>query len=121
METREHQETTGPDTAGADPVQGEGDYRAAREYREGVQEFLQHANVEQAARAAAPRNPREARELEEAEEEGRSHAKDGSGTSTMTRSLGRAIRRRPVTAILVAGAFGYLVGRARHRGDRTIA
>ena len=113
METREHQETAGPATAGADSVQGEGDYRAARAYREGVQEFLEHANVEEAARAAAPRDPQEARDLEQAEEEGRSHAKAGSSTGTMTRSLGRVIRRRPMTAILVAGALGYLVGWVR--------
>lgn len=115
MERREHQQTTGSDTVGADSVQGEGDYRAAREYREGVQEFLEHADVEAAARAAAPRNPRQARDLAEAEEEGRSHARDGSGTGTIRRSLGRAIRHRPMTAILVAGAVGYLVGWARHR------
>ena len=123
MERREHQDTAARDITGADSVQGEGDYRAAREYREDVRQFLEHADVEKAAREAAPRNPRQARELEEAEEDGRSHASDASrraDTSPTRRPLGRAIRQRPMTAILVAGALGYLLGRLRHR-DRTIA
>jgi hypothetical protein len=118
MASREQPDTTAPDTGAADSIQGEGDYRSAREYREDVREFLEHADVEKAAREAAPRNRRQARELERAEEEGRSHARGGSreaGTRTMRRSLRRAVRERPVVAILVAGTLGYLVGWVRHR------
>jgi hypothetical protein len=118
MERREHPDTTAPDTGGADSIQGEGDYRSAREYREGLREFLEHADVEKAAREAAPRTPRQARELERAEEEGRSHARGGSrqpGLGAMSESLGRAVRERPVTAFVVAGALGYLLGWVSHR------
>lgn len=54
-----------------DAVQGEGDYQAAREYRRGVEEYVRTADIERAARAAAPRNEGEAAELEAAEQEGR--------------------------------------------------
>ena len=57
--------------AHGDSVQGEGDYQAAREYRRGVEEYVQSADIERAARAAAPRNEREAAELEAAEQEAR--------------------------------------------------
>jgi hypothetical protein len=50
MERIEQQSTTGPDTPGVDPIQGEGDYRSALEYREDLQQFLQHTDVEKAAR-----------------------------------------------------------------------
>src|SRR5579871_1299081 len=52
-------------------LQGEGDYEAARRYDKGVQKFAQHADIERAARAAAPRNKREAQEMAEAEAIGR--------------------------------------------------
>lgn len=57
--------------ANGDSVQGEGDYQAAREYRRGVEEYVRTADIERAARAAAPRNEREAAELEAAEQEAR--------------------------------------------------
>ena len=128
MERTEHESTTGPDTPGVNPIQGEGDYRAAREYREDVQQYLQHADVEKAARAAAPRDRREARELERAEAQGRSRARweplDDDMSSTRlssermqqaARSLGRAVQARPVVAILIAGALGYCLARGRRR------
>lgn len=135
MESSEYQNTAGPETTAAntpdsDPIQGEGDYRAAREYREGVQQFLQHADVEKAAREAAPRDRSEARELERAEAQGRSHARyeppedDISRTRLSSermkqaaRSLGRAVQERPVMAIIVVGALGYLLARVRRRGS----
>ena len=55
-------------------VQGEGDYAADRRYRERTDRFLERANVEEVARAAAPHSEEEAREMGEAEKEGRSHA-----------------------------------------------
>jgi len=55
-------------------VQGEGDYAADRRYRERTDNFLKTADVEEVARAAAPKSPAEARELVAAEKAGRSHA-----------------------------------------------
>jgi len=129
MEGNEQQNTTGPNPPGVDPIQGEGDYRSAREYREDVQQFLQHADVEKAARDAAPRDRREARELERAEAQGRSHARyqpldDMSSTRLSSermqqaaRSLGRALQKRPVIALIIVGALGYLLARARRRAS----
>jgi hypothetical protein len=56
-------------------VQGEGDYEAARRYEADVGHFVRSANIERAARAAAPQNEDEARELAEAEAAGRQRAK----------------------------------------------
>jgi uncharacterized protein involved in copper resistance len=57
-------------------VQGEGDYEAARRYRKDVKDFVEQADIDKAAREAAPRSPEEQKELDEAERAGRSHAKD---------------------------------------------
>jgi hypothetical protein len=56
-------------------VQGEGDYEAARRYQTDVDHFVRSANIERAARAAAPQDEDEARELAEAEAAGRRRAK----------------------------------------------
>ena len=129
MERTEQPNTTGANTP-VDPIQGEGDYRAAREYREDVQQFLRQADVEKAARDAAPRDRREARELERAEAQGRSRARyepenvDMGSTRLASermkraaRALGRAVQERPVIAIVIVGALGYLLGRVRRRGS----
>lgn len=58
-------------------VQGEGDYEAARRYREDVKEFLDKDDVSKAAHDAAPKSPDEQREMEEAERTGRSRSKGG--------------------------------------------
>jgi len=113
MEGNERQSSTGPDAPGVDPIQGEGDYRSARDYREDVQQFLQHADVEKAARDAAPRDRSEARELEQAEAQGRSSER----MRHAARSLARAVQQRPVIAIIIVGALGYLLGRVRRRGS----
>ena len=52
-------------------VQGEGDYDATRRYLKDVEKFVHTADIERAARAAAPRNPREAAEMAAAEAAGR--------------------------------------------------
>lgn len=52
-------------------LQGEGDYEAARRYDSGTRKFVQRADIEGAARAAAPRNKREAQEMAAAEAIGR--------------------------------------------------
>jgi hypothetical protein len=56
-------------------VQGEGDYEAARRYRSEVEKYVQSADIEQAAREAAPRDAREAAEMSAAEAAGRKRAK----------------------------------------------
>jgi hypothetical protein len=56
-------------------VQGEGNYRAARRYRQSVESFVGSHDIEKAARAAAPRNRAEAKEMSRAESVGRSHAR----------------------------------------------
>ncbi len=55
-------------------VQGEGDYDATRRYLKDVEKFVHTADIERAARAAAPRNPREAAEMAAAERAGRRRA-----------------------------------------------
>jgi hypothetical protein len=65
-------------TPRADPrssVQGEGDYQAAQRYREEVQEFLKHSNVDERARAAAPDSAKQERELALAEEQAKQRSK----------------------------------------------
>src|SRR5260370_34888573 len=52
-------------------LQGEGDYEAARRYDRNVRKFVRRADIEGAARAAAPRNKREAQEMAAAEAIGR--------------------------------------------------
>lgn len=56
-------------------VQGEGDYEAARRYREEVKEYLEHSDVDERARAAAPESPKQERELALAEEQGKTRSK----------------------------------------------
>ena len=58
-------------------VQGEGDYDAARRYRKEVKDYVDSADIDKAAHAAAPKSPDEQREMDEAEREGRSHSKAG--------------------------------------------
>jgi hypothetical protein len=57
---------------------GEGNYKATRDYNEGVKDHMQHHDVEKEARDAAPKSDAEARDMERAEEEGRSRAKGDS-------------------------------------------
>jgi hypothetical protein len=46
---------------------GEGNYKATRQYNEGLKEHVQHHDIEKEARDAAPKSDREAREMEDAE------------------------------------------------------
>lgn len=59
----------------ANDVQGEGDYRAARRYRASAERYAHSADVEAAARQAAPKNPAEAASMAQAEAIGRARAK----------------------------------------------
>lgn len=56
-------------------LQGEGNYEASRRYRDGVGEFLAHADVEDIAHKAAPKSPLEARELALAADKGQQRSK----------------------------------------------
>jgi hypothetical protein len=56
---------------------GEGNYKATRQYNEGVKEHVQNHDIEKEARDAAPKSDREAKEMEEAERIGKSRARGG--------------------------------------------
>jgi hypothetical protein len=60
---------------GNDTVQGEGDYEAARRYRQEVTDFVAKADVDALARAAAPSSAKEARDLALAQDRGRDRSK----------------------------------------------
>lgn len=64
-----------PGETPADGVQGEGDYRSAREFNEAERKFVKSGKVPAAARAAAPKSEAEEQELIAAEQEGKRHAK----------------------------------------------
>jgi hypothetical protein len=59
---------------------GEGNYKATRQYNEGLKEHVQNHDIEREARDAAPRTDAEKREMEEAERIGRSKSR-GEGAS----------------------------------------
>ena len=64
--------------AAPDPQQrefGEGNYKAARDYDKAATAFAKSGEVDQAAKAAAPRNAKEAAELRQAEAEGLDRSK----------------------------------------------
>jgi hypothetical protein len=54
---------------------GEGNYKASRDYNEGLKEHMQSHDIEKEARAAAPKSAEEQREMDEAERIGKSRAK----------------------------------------------
>jgi hypothetical protein len=59
---------------------GEGNYKATRQYNEGMKEHVQNHDIEREARDAAPRTAAEEKEMQEAERIGRSKSK-GDGAS----------------------------------------
>ena len=61
--------------AGDPPLQGEGNYTAARRHRESEEAFAASGRVEKAAHDAAPRTAEEAEQLRAAEKKGRAPAK----------------------------------------------
>ena len=60
---------------GAGGQYGEGNYKATRQYNDGLKDHVQHHDIEKEARDAAPKSESEAREMEEAEREGLSRAR----------------------------------------------
>lgn len=59
---------------------GEGNYKATRQYNEGMKEHVENHDIEREARDAAPRTAAEEKELKEAERIGRSKSR-GEGAS----------------------------------------
>lgn len=59
-----------------DKVQGEGDRKADRDYREDTREFIESEDVNRKAEEARPRDDDEARSMEEAEKKGKERAKE---------------------------------------------
>ncbi len=58
-----------------DQEHGEGNYKATRQYNEGLKDHMQHHDVEREARDAAPKSEDEKRQMEEAERKGRERSK----------------------------------------------
>ena len=58
-------------------VHGEGNYQATRDYDKRTKDYLQHADVDEDARNAAPRNEDEAKEIEQAEAQAKRRSKAG--------------------------------------------
>ena len=56
-------------------VQGEGDYKSARRYRESVRKFVKSGKVDKAAHDAAPKTVQEEDALRQAEQTGEAHTK----------------------------------------------
>jgi hypothetical protein len=54
---------------------GEGNYKATRQYNEGLKDHVEHHDIEKEARDAAPRSSAEEQEMEEAERIGKSRAR----------------------------------------------
>ena len=62
---------------GAQGQYGEGNYKATRQYNEGLKDHVQHHDIEKEARDAAPKSDAEQREMDEAERIGKSKSKAG--------------------------------------------
>jgi hypothetical protein len=56
---------------------GEGNYKATRQYNEGLKEHVQNHDIEKEARDAAPKSAQEEKEMEDAERIGKSRARGG--------------------------------------------
>jgi len=59
---------------------GEGNYKATRQYNDGVKEHMQHHDIEREARDAEPRTAADEQEMERAERIGRSKSR-GEGAA----------------------------------------
>ena len=57
-------------------VEGEGSYKAAKDYNQRTRKFIDSGKVEDAARKAEPKNEEEKHAMQKAERIGRSHAKE---------------------------------------------
>jgi hypothetical protein len=66
---------------GTGNVYGEGNYKATRDYNEGLKEHVQNHDIEREARDAAPKSEEEKRQMEEAERAGRVRSKGEGRTN----------------------------------------
>lgn len=73
--TGRQQQQSGQGETNESKEYGEGNYKATRQYNEGLKEHVQHHDIEKEARDAAPRSADEEREMEEAERIARSRAR----------------------------------------------
>ena len=98
----------------APQIQGEGDYDATRRYLKDVEKFVHTADIERAARAAAPRNKREAAEMAVAEAAGRRPAKGPAPKKgTFLRDL-ESIRRKAREHLTAGAITGNYKGNVEH-------
>ena len=70
---------------------GEGSYEGTQQYADGISKYLETADVEADAKAAAPRNSDEAEEMKKAEAEAASHRHD----STAQKAEGKDSHKSP--------------------------
>jgi len=66
---------------GTGNVYGEGNYKATRDYNEGLKEHVENHDIEREARDAEPRTDEERQQMEDAEREGRSRSKGEGRTN----------------------------------------
>jgi len=59
---------------------GEGNYKATRQYNDGVKDHMQHHDIEREARDAAPRTAAEEQDMKRAESIGRSKSRGEGAT-----------------------------------------
>jgi hypothetical protein len=69
-------ETPLPKEAAPDTEHGEGNYKASKDYNDGLKRHLATADTEQEARDAAPDSPDEAADLQRAEAVGQARSRD---------------------------------------------
>jgi hypothetical protein len=72
----------GPSEKSKDGLQGEGNYKAAREFNEAERKFVASGKVAAAVRAAPPKSEAEQQEMVAAEEEGKRRAKGEDPAAT---------------------------------------
>ena len=81
-----------------DEVQGEGDYRSAREFNELEHSFVESGKVDSAARAAAPKSESEEREMLDAEQKGKRRSK-GEDPTVKTTSVDSSSSKSPAAKV----------------------
>ncbi len=82
------QKPTQQQTQSGEGQYGEGNYKAARQYNEGLKEHVQNHDIEKEARDAAPRSAQEEHEMEEAERIGREKSR-GEGIESPSRDAAK--------------------------------
>jgi hypothetical protein len=78
-------------------VQGEGDYRSAREFNAQEREFVRTHDTERLAEEATPDDANQAEEMERAEDAGKAHARPDPETQgrTDTRDTDGGVKQPP--------------------------